>query len=351
MASYAALVIKSIMMHQIRREDQNSPDRFRVHLTDEPIELSLDDLSFLTWRFVKVLSGRGMSVVEDRTLTSPIPGDVRAIWSDGESFIEKSKNVARHLASIQPGSAAEGLLVVALASVGPDELVLISKVEHQEAMRLEPVTNQAGHQVFEVERIRDLVFGDTARIYKIGVISKGQSSTGVLTGELVDDQNGNQFADYFLARFLGMKLREAPAVLTERFLDTFTKAVNASTMTTEEKLDAHSSIVTELKSNSNRLNPENFIRDHIAHGHGSEVHSLAQDLGATFAPFAKDTARIDSHLRRLRMELSNGILVISPPEELADGGAVSVVSGPEGQDLITIFGTKVVSVRPTGGRL
>ena len=349
MTNFSSLRLKTIVMHQIRKNSGESEFRFRVHLTDEAIVMEPDDQAFLTRRFVKALSGRGIAVMEDRTLPDVVPSEARGIWSDESRFIEHSKDIALHLASVQPGSALEGLLVVALGDVSGDEFILISKVEHQEAMRLEPVTNADGHQVFEIERIRDLVFGDTARIYKIGILSKALSSTGVLSGELVDDQNGNRFADYFLGRFLGMRLQEEPSVLTERFLDSFTKAINASSMPAERKLDTQSALVAELQSNAHQVSPEGFIRNHVPSGFGPEIREIAVLSGATFGTFTKDTTRITNHISRIRMEMANGVLVIAPPDEIGEGKAVTVDSTNDG-DLVTISGSSVVSVKPTGGR-
>lgn len=240
--------------------------------------------------------------------------------------------------------------MVAQAKLGGDDLLVVAKVEHQEAMRLEPTTNAVGHQVYEVEHIRDLVFGDAARIYKVAVFSRSSSAAGIVGGELVDEQNGRGFAEYFLTRFLGMKLREEPAVLTERFLTGMTAAINQSTMGAEAKIDAQSSLLSELNSNTNFINPNAFIQAHIPAGHGSEIRHLAEASQTPTTQFAKDTSRVDTQTRRMRVDLANGVLVIAPPSEIGPEKSVRVEEGADGTDLITIQGSRITSLKSTGGR-
>lgn len=349
MTSYAALRLNAMVMHQIRKT-VDSDQRFTVLLTDEAVNLEAEDRTFLTTRFIKALSGRGAPVVEDRGIGSEVPSHIREIWSPGADFVEKTKEITRFLASLQPGSALEGLLVIANVSIGNEEALLISKVEHQEAMRLEPVTNAAGHQVFEIERIRDLVFGDTAKIYKVAVLVRSLSAGGVIVGEVVDDQNGNRLADYFLGTFLGMRLREEPAVLTERFLDTFTSSVNKSSMSAESKMEVQSALITELQSNSTQISPLGFIQNHVPNGFGPEVRSLVEDAHGPLALFSKDTNRIDSRIRRIRMDLSNGVLVIAPPDEIGGHGSVTVEHENDGSDTVRITGAQLKSIKGSGGR-
>lgn len=217
-------------------------------------------------------------------------------------------------------------------------------------MRIEPSVTASGHKIFEIERLNDLVFGDLARIYKVAIISRAASSTGSLGGEIVDEQNGMGVANYFLRKFMGMSLREEPAVLTERFLDRMTTAINQSTMTADEKLDAQAALVTEMRSNSPTVDPEAFIRDHIARGHGSEVRSLASEAASPLVRFAKDTSRLESRLSRLRLELDNGVVVLAPADSVGDGQGVQIEHSTNGEgDIVTARG-RVKNIRPTGGR-
>lgn len=201
MTNFASLKLGNVMMHQITKSAEGSPDRFDLGLTDEAVEMSAENIAFLTNRFVRALSGKSNSVVEDPSKDSETPKRIKSIWTDEEKFVDQSQKMAEDLRAIQPGTALAGLLVVAEATLGNEEALLIAKVEHQDAMRIDPQTNEAGHRIFHIERIRELVFGDSARIYKVAVLSKVASAGGQVTGYFVDDQNGFGYAAYFSAAF------------------------------------------------------------------------------------------------------------------------------------------------------
>ncbi|MBT2518238.1 nucleoid-associated protein [Streptomyces sp. ISL-90] len=349
MANFASMDLTSIVMHQVLSSPDDPTQRFSAVMTDEPVVMQPADRAFLKQRFVRVLSGRGLPIIEDTGAAGPVCSSVRTIWSPSSDFVAQTKSIAAHLAMVQPGSAQEGLLMVAKATVPHDELLLVAKVEHQEAMRIEPTVNDAGHNIFEIERLNDLVFGDLARIYKVAILSRAASATGTLGGEIVDEQNGMGFAAYFLKKFLGMALREEPAVLTERFLDRMTIAINDSTMSAEQKLDAQSALLSELRSNAQAIEPEAFIRNHIPNGHGSEVRSLASEASAPLVRFAKDTGRLDSRLSRLRVDLDNGVVVMAPAEAVGQGQDVQIEKATDGMgDIVTARG-RVKQIRASGG--
>lgn len=130
MANFAAMELNTIVMHQVLVSDEDPTQRFAAVMTDEPVVMQATDRAFLKQRFVKVLSGRGLPIVEDGSMSSPVCPAIRGIWSPDADFVAGTKTIVSHLASIQPGSALEGLLMVAEASVPGDDLLLIAKVEH-----------------------------------------------------------------------------------------------------------------------------------------------------------------------------------------------------------------------------
>ena len=343
MANYAMLTLNNVMMHQILLTggDQRG---FSTVLTDVPVELSSQDLGYLLRRFRTSLSNRALPILQADAEPHAARSSLIALWGGTQTLVETSQALAESLAVTQPGTAAEGLLVVADGKLGGEDALVIAKVEHQEAMRLEPALDASGKHVFTVELIRDLVFGDKTRIFKVAAFVKSWSSTGVLTGEAVDEQSDRNIAAYFLSKFLGMKLREEPSVLTESLLNGFTAAINKSGMSGEQKMEVQSALLAELRSNEKSLDPQAFIRKHVPTGHAKEVASLATNARAPMVVFSKDTSRVDSRMRRVRLDLEKDITLVAPPEEIGENGAIRVHEDGSAST-VTIHGAKVESVR------
>jgi hypothetical protein len=55
-----------------------------------------------------------------------------------------------------------------------------------------------------------------ARIYKIAIL---QNIEDYLVGEMLDQQNGVNFADFFMSAFLGCRLADDAEVRTKQFTD------------------------------------------------------------------------------------------------------------------------------------
>ncbi len=348
MTSYSTLDLGKIMMHQITRAARDAP--FELTLTEEPVDMTLQNREFLRNRLIDALRSRDLPIIEDSSISSPTPARVRSIWADEAVLVDESRQMAIELRDRQPGTSLPGLLLVATAVLNGGDFLIVAKIEHSAAIRIETQTNGAGHQVFVLERLRDLVFSDAAKVYKVAAFSRAASSGGALSGDVADVQNRGGFANYYLSTFLGMKLRDEPAVLTEQYLQRMTQAINESQLPPEAKLDAQSALVSELASNSGTVDPRGFIRDHVADGFQAELARLAEHAGAPMSQFPKDTSQVSSKLKRLRLDYSNDIMVIAPPDAVGEGKAVSISSDDSGADTIVITGGRLGDVRGNGSR-
>lgn len=354
MINYASLVLGDILMHQIVKSVGNDGPKFESVLTDLPVELEPRDIAFLTERFQEALMTRATPVLEDTNLSVGTCKLVRDHWSSSD-LVSISQQLAAGLVAAQSGTAKAGILVVADASIQNADYLLVAKVEHQEAMRAEPKTHKGGGRYIQIERIRDLVFGDQTKIYKIAVVAREASVSGPLTGELADSQNGAGVAQYFLRGFLGMKLADEPQVLTERFLVGVTKAINGSNMSADDKVTAQTALALELQSNSSNLDPSGFIQKHIPTSHQGVVGRLAENLGTPMAVFPKDTTRVSSKINRTRIDLSGGVYLVAPTDVIGTDKTVrveTVESETSAQDevLIRISGATLGSVTSNGTR-
>ena len=166
-----------------------------------PIEMSDDVRRKLTDRFIEALLKRAFKVVADEEITDGVMGLVEA-YRNEESNVEAdlisiSKTMSERLKDVQPFTSGSGLLVVADATVEGKRQLLISKVEHQQAMQASPSKNDKGQRVISMVQIDDLVFGDHTKIYKVALLSLPEESEVTdLSGYLTDSQNGPDAAQF-----------------------------------------------------------------------------------------------------------------------------------------------------------
>lgn len=297
---------------------------------------------------------RATPVLEDFETGITTPKTIREHWRS-PNLTATSQELAKNLVSAQTGTAKAGMLVVADARIENEAYLLIAKVEHQEAMRAEPKLNTTGGRYLQIERIRDLVFGDQTKIYKIAVIAKGFSDEEPLLGELADSQNGTGLAQYFLKSFLGMKLADEPQVLTEMFLGGVTKAINNSEMSPDDKVAAQTALAIELQSNSTTMDPVDFIQNHIPIVFQGSVGRLAQNFGTPMSMFPKDTKRVQGKISKTRIDLSGGVYLVAPTEVIGADKVVRVEtveseSSSKDEVLIRISGATLGSVTSSGTR-
>lgn len=348
---YSTLMLGEVMIHQVRKERLKGESVFVIEQTDIPIEMTPDVRRKLTDRFIEALLKHAFKVVEDADITDGVMGLVRAYW-EGESdqqvdLISMSKTMSERLKAVQPFSSGSGLLVVADATVDGKKQLLVSKVEHQQAMQASPSTNDKGQRVISMVQLNDLVFGDHTKIYKVALLTiSGDGQEEDVSGKLADSQNGPDAAQFFLRSFLGMKLYDAPDVVTKRYMDVMSAAINKLELTPNEKIDARTALTVELKNNQKTLDPDTFIRNHIPQHRQTEVRTFAQSRGVNMAPFLKDNARISNRVERLRISLDDDIYIVAPAEAIGTGRKINVKQQPASND-----GTQLVTIEIAPTRL
>jgi hypothetical protein len=171
---------------------------------------------------------------------------------------------------------------------------------------------------------------------------------------LADIQNGGGFANYYLGEFLGMKLADEPEVMTERYLNQMTSAIQQSSLDADEKFQAQAALAIAIKSNSQTIDAKDFIADFIPHSHQMDVLRAAENRGVPMVAFTKDSRRIKPKLDNLRISLGSDISLVVPPHLVGGDGQVKVArrmdSGREELYDVTIEGVPLGTVTNTRSR-
>lgn len=338
MPAFQTLDMSTVYMHQIATVGQANDRHFEAILTDLPVQLEDIDRKFMIDRFIDALVSRALRVVPSDKVDSPTPKETRRFFED-QDLLGFSKFLASRLAEVQRLTAKPGLMVVADATLDGIACVLVAKVEHQEAMRAEQTTNENGLKGISIEHIRDLVFSELNRVYKIALLFTGDVALGadetstdtepmIAHGYLADVQNGRNFANYYIGEFLGMKLGEQPVVLTERYLNVLSEAIEISSLDANEKIKLHSALSVELSSNMPTLDAGDFIRTHVPAHSQQEVELATVARGMPLVTFSKDAGRVRNRLSNLRLNLGAEISINAPASLIGAGGTVIVEPHP-----------------------
>lgn len=169
MAEFHTLRMSSVYMHQIHIVGESDSRHYDAVLTDLAVELEEVDRQFMVERFVDALDSKALKIVPTDNVDSPVPRLTENYFKD-KDLLSFSKSLATRLAKVQKLTAKPGLMVVADANIGGKECLLVAKVEHQHAMRVNATETKDGLKGIAIEHIRHLVFSELNKVYKIAVL-------------------------------------------------------------------------------------------------------------------------------------------------------------------------------------
>ena len=154
---YAALSIKTIIMHQILAGGSQGVS---PQLSDVPTELTEADRAFIQERIRKALPKDARPICEDPDLSAG-PALIRSYLQTADSdAISISQELAKRLQAAQHAVSPGGIFVFADATLDERPALLLAKLEHHEGVRATPTTRADGHVTFGVQLLKDLLFYD-----------------------------------------------------------------------------------------------------------------------------------------------------------------------------------------------
>jgi len=250
---------------------------------------------------------------------SPVPQLVfDNLGSQNKDFVQMSREMAQHLFECQTGVNSSGLLTVVQTSVARRRSLTILKLEKEAAVRVQQVRLQ-GRLTFNMQHLRDLMLGERTKVFKVGLFLQEGSTIETIKGAVSDKQRGYEptieIADFFLKRFLGCKLREAPDISTKRFFETSEEFINGEIQNPETRARYQIALLSELNSELGYIDPRRFARDHLQIDDRQNYIRYLEVEGLAAQRFEKDTALIKPHLRRMEILFQGGIALIASPEQ------------------------------------
>lgn len=215
----ASLQIHELVVHNV---PQRSDEFEELTLTDAPIDLDDELRRYFEDKTKGSLKERGLQVVADETATAVVRDGVAAIGRSGAALVDSSRAFAEHLHGLQNRRNPPGLLAVATGAVDDDgDVVAILKLEREKGLHF-TIAEVDGRRVVDLEFLRRLTLTDKTRIFKTAVLRVSDVADPLsLVGSASDDQRSRDeagVANFFLASFLGCKLRTNPAKVTKDFV-------------------------------------------------------------------------------------------------------------------------------------
>lgn len=295
-----------------------------IPLPSETVQLDLTEVEtraddelreFVVRRVVAGLTKQGFEIAFEPDLNTTTHNAIRALLDENQDrFLESSWDLARQLHTSQTRTVSPGLLMVATTTNGSLSGTAIIKIERDEGLSLSPTVNN-GYKSFSVEHLKNLMFTDRTRLYKIAYFQTDPSGEDALLGVHADLQRSwstrNQSAsEFFLRRFLGCRSAETPAITNKRYFDAavdFFNSVDDPDRRGKYLLDLQS----DIQSLRGTVNPNEFIANHIEPADRQRIadHLMAQDVNPS-QTFVKDTALIKNQIRKAKWDFESGIVLM-----------------------------------------
>jgi hypothetical protein len=311
--------IGDIVIHDVPLPSDDGDD---VILTDAPIELDVDLRRYFRDKIVGSLKKRGLEVVADPEGEATVREAVAAILADNRELVQQSQTLARHLFAIQNKSNSEGLLAVATGTTEDDGAVVsIFKLEREQGLRLQ-ILRRNQQNLVDIEHLRNLTLTDKTKVFKTSILFLQTPGDDVsLAGSASDDQRGMRegegVANFFLARFLGCRLRANPEITTRDFVKGVETFING--LENQERQASYQiALLATLQDQRRDISPRAFAENNLQADDRPAYRASLEAAGINPATtFQKDLKL--AHSTGFKWYFEHGMTLIGSREDVETG--------------------------------
>lgn len=326
MRDLGSLDIRRLILHEVPASSKFQPGP-PVSLSTTPVALTTDNRRYVRERLVKDLARDARQVIEDPNSDSPIPEAIRKFLGGSgtdEEFVAMSQDFATHLREVQSGISPTGMVLVADCELAGGSVLLLAKVELERGVQAKPTQGADGSFTYDMTVLDDLVFGQTSRIYKVGLFGPLEDEGALLAGVAIDRQaSGPDLAGFFLHAYLGCQYTQRPEVLTQSFMNDTQEWINSTIADPEKKARYELALLSEMQSQASEISPRDFATRSI----DSEDRDafISSVVAAQAVPrFPKDVSLVK--IRRVKIETASGVMILADADQV-QSALVSI--GPE----------------------
>lgn len=204
------LEFEKVIIHEI---PHHSKSNFSDQPTFSEIESDLNDevCNLLRSKIVETIENKSYNIVYVQGTLSPVPSILDGLFTDDTDLIERSKELAIHLNTIQDSRNPGGYVTVFTGKVQKHKVIGILKIEKEEGGRIQQSVKN-GKRTFHIFSLKDIILTKNTRFYKISIFyDDGPKKVGY-NGKVCDNQlsKREEIADFFLKKFLGVNLFMIP---------------------------------------------------------------------------------------------------------------------------------------------
>ncbi len=358
------LVVDKLIVHDVPKKFakmfiKQNPDAVAedVILSDTPTEFDAELTRFFHDKITSTIcSSSSFEIAIDITNESRVQKLIVEFFDLGirngfpvneSETIRITQEVAKELHVVQTAQNPGGILLFIPCHTSQTHALAILKVEREEGVRIQRDQNTSGQTTFNVQHIKDLMLTKKTKLFKIVLFHL--DSANQVSGYLCDQQQGyyqnRDVADFFLKDFLGCKLKEEPHITTKKFFETTIQFINGSDISSEQKTEVHTHLISELTNNSSTINPLDFAHRSLP---ADKIQSYMDKLVANkISPhtFSKDNKLIQDRIKKVQYEFESGIKILGEKDVVRE--KLTFHGTEDGKTRIEFIDalTKVVSTR------
>lgn len=311
------LRVDKVIVHDVPTRPVSGGGQLPV-LSEIESPLTQELRNYFREKIVGTLAAAAFDVIFDTNSPSPVPSLVfDSLGPQTADFVTMSRDIAHHLYNTQTGVNPPGLLCVAQVRIEQRRAVAIIKLEREAGVRLQQDQLQ-GKSTFRLEHIRDLMLTEKTKVFKVGLFVQMDTTLESIEGAVSDNQRGyyptTEVADFFLRKFLGCNLREAPEVTTKRLFHATEGFIHEEVTEPEVKACYEIALLAELGSQARTFDPRAFARRHLRVEDRQKYVDYLGNAAVAPQPFDKDISLIETRLKRIQLEFQSGIAVLGSPE-------------------------------------
>lgn len=319
MTDFSTLTISEVILHRIPAGTCTAENSDPIEYSEATVQLDARDRSFIERRLRDVLAGNSRPVIEDDEIEAESPAQVRRLLGTSD-LVADSASLARRLHLKQKVISPPGLFMVIRGTLEKEACLVVTKIEPQDGMRMEP-TIIKGKATFAAQYLRDLVFGERTRVYKVAVFrASGATEGSKLAGDVVDPQRGGGDVADFFVEFLGCRFVHRPDWQTQQFFKVAQKVISAvARLDPDTAADYQMALLSEIRSQADRISPEAFATHHLKAEHRDDFMARVTEAGVPRRDFSKDVSLIRNKVRRVQINTEGGATVLAPPAMWENG--------------------------------